>query len=554
MAIKGFPSTMNDEYQMNLIKVLRYAAATHGDTDVVSYRTLQDGEVHRLNYAEMYRRVCAMANALEKLGVKPGDRIGILGWNDHRYLESYFSISGLGAVMVNLNIRLHIDELSYIVDHAGIKALFVDNTLLPLAESLAEKRKFDFIVLMSDKGEYESKLQPIYWYEDLIKDNPDDREWEEIDETSAATACYTSGTTGLPKGVFYSHRAMILHGLVTAATLPVTIEDTFLPIVPLFHVNGWCIFPGAMATGARIVLPGRYTPDSLADIISKEKVTLTNGVPTIHLMILEALRKIEPKPRLDGLRVLIGGSEPPLSLMKGYAEFGAKVIQLYGATEASPLVTINKVKQKLMENMSDEDYYEHQRKQGLPLFGLEVKLVDPDREQEVPWDGKSVGELWVRGHWIIKEYYNDPRTKEQCMPDGWWRSGDAAVIDKNGYVKLVDRLKDVIKSGGEWISSVDMENLLMTHPAVLEATVVGIPHPKWDERPLALVVLKPEYKDKPAEEIEKSLREWLLQRFAKWQLPDKILFVDEIPKTSVGKFAKRIVREQYKDLYMKEAA
>ncbi|MEM0302558.1 MAG: long-chain-fatty-acid--CoA ligase [Archaeoglobaceae archaeon] len=552
MVLKGLPSTMNDEYQLNLHKILQHAAKVHDEVEVVSYRTLQNGKVHTFNYMQIYERVCAMANALQELGIKPGDRVAILGWNDHRYFESYFSVSGIGAVLVQLNIRLHLNELAYIVDHAGAKALFFDDTLVELAERLAEKHKFDLYVLMSDKSleEIKTKLKPLYHYEELIAKHPKRREWEDIEEKSAATACYTAGTAGNPKGVFYSHRALILQALTSAAIFNLNSLDVYLQIVPFYHVNGWTSHLACPMVGAKLILPGLYNPVHLTNILLNEKVTIASGAPAILSPILEVLKRIAPSTRLEKLRLISGSTEPPLEMIRSYAELGAKVIHAYGATETSPLATANIPKPHIMMR-SEEERFNHMKKQGLFVFGVEAKLVEPGTGKELPWDGRSVGELWLRGPWIIKEYYNDPRTKESVTEDGWWKSGDAGTIDELGYFHIVDRLKDIIKSGGEWIPSVDLEKTLMSHPYVYEAVVIGIPHPRWGERPLALVVLKSPYRNKAKDQIETELREHMLKRFARWQLPDKILFVEEIPKTSVGKINKRVLREKYRDIYIK---
>jgi len=550
MVVKGLPSTMNDEYQLNLHKVLEHAARVHDEVEVISYRTLQNGNVHTLNYLQIYERVCAMANALESLGIKPGDRVAILGWNDHRYFESYFSVSGIGAVLVQLNIRLHLNELAYIVDHCGAKALFFDDTLIELAERLAERHKFEFYVLMSDKEEVKAKLRPLYHYEELIRKNPKKRDWAEIDERSAATACYTAGTAGNPKGVFYSHRALILHAITSAAVFNFSPLDVYLQIVPFYHVNGWTSHLACPMVGAKLILPGLYNPVHLTNIILNEGVTIASGAPAILTPILEVLKRVAPNAKLDRLRLISGSTEPPLEMIKSYAELGAKVIHAYGATETSPLVTANIPKPQITAK-SEEERFNHMKKQGLFVFGVEAKLVDPATGKELPWDGRSVGELWLRGPWVIKEYYNDPRTKESVTENLWWRSGDAGTIDDLGYFHIVDRLKDIIKSGGEWIPSVDIEKTLMSHPYVYEAVVIGVPHPRWGERPLALVVLKNPYRSKPKEQVETELREHMLKRFARWQLPDRILFVEEIPKTSVGKINKRLLREKYRDIYIK---
>ncbi|MFP3230526.1 MAG: long-chain-fatty-acid--CoA ligase [Caldisphaera sp.] len=546
--IRGFPSTMNDDYQLNLWRVIEYASKVHYDTEVVSYRNLQGGKVHRMNYSQVYDRVKRMSSALESLGTNPGDRIAVLGWNDHRYYESYFSITGIGAVMLELNQRLAINDLDYIIKHSKAKGILIDESLLELGNALMKNNKFDFSIIMSDdptKLSIEIKNN-VYNYEDLIKSNSPKKNYEEIDEKSAATACYTSGTTGKPKGVYYSHRSLILHGWGINGVINFKPEDTFAAIVPMFHANGWGAHIAATMMGSKIVLPGRYTPDSLANILINEGVTAAAGAPAILIPLLEVLRKMEPRPKLNNIRFVSGATEPPLALMVQLKEFGINITHAYGATETTPLVTANLPKIKIKQ-LSEDVQIEYARKQGLPIFGVEVKIIDP-AGNELPWDGKSIGELIIRGPWVAKQYYNDERSRESFI-NNWWKSGDAATIDENGYVKIVDRIKDLIKSGGEWISSIDLENYLMAHPAVLEASVVGVPHPKWEERPIALVVLREQYRNKNYNELEKELKEHLSKRFAKWQIPDKIFFVNEIPKSSTGKFDKKTIRSQYKNIY-----
>lgn len=546
--IRGFPSTMNDDYQLNLWRVIEYASKVHYDTEVVSYRNLQGGKVHRMNYSQVYDRVKRMSSALESLGTNPGDRIAVLGWNDHRYYESYFSITGIGAVMLELNQRLAINDLDYIIKHSKAKGILIDESLLELGNALMKNNKFDFSIIMSDdptKLSIEIKNN-VYNYEDLIKSNSPKKNYEEIDEKSAATACYTSGTTGKPKGVYYSHRSLILHGWGINGVINFKPEDTFAAIVPMFHANGWGAHIAATMMGSKIVLPGRYTPDSLANILINEGVTAAAGAPAILIPLLEVLRKMEPRPKLNNIRFVSGATEPPLALMMQLKEFGINITHAYGATETTPLVTANLPKIKIKQ-LSEDVQIEYARKQGLPIFGVEVKIIDP-AGNELPWDGKSIGELIIRGPWVAKQYYNDERSRESFI-NNWWKSGDAATIDENGYVKIVDRIKDLIKSGGEWISSIDLENYLMAHPAVLEASVVGVPHPKWEERPIALVVLREQYRNKNYNELEKELKEHLSKRFAKWQIPDKIFFVNEIPKSSTGKFDKKTIRSQYKNIY-----
>ncbi len=546
--VKGRPSTMNDSYQLNVHKLLEHAARVHGDTEVISDRRLQGGLRHRFTYRQVYERVNRIANAFEReLNVAPGDIVGVLDWNDHRYYESYFSLPSIGAVTLELNIRLHPTELGYIIKHTKPKGLLVDDSLLQLAEVLSKEHDFSFILVMSDKPVEEIKTNlRVLGYEELLRSNSPNRPSLTVDERSAATAAFTSGTTGLPKGVFYSHRSIILHAMAVAIGNSLTPSDVGLQIVPMFHANAWGTPFASTMMGMKMIYPGRYTPDTLVEHIVTHKVTVTAGVPTILLEIVRRLQQMGVKT--PGLRITSGGSEPPSALAKAFMELGGRVIQGYGATETSPLVSMALPKAELKE-LSDIERFE-KMKQGLPIFGAEVKVVDPITNQELPWDGKSFGEIWLRGPWIAKEYYNDPRSSERFTPDGWWRSGDVGVVDPLGYIRLVDRLKDVIKSGGEWISSIDLENFLMAHPYVREASVVGVPHPKWGERPLAVVSLKPEYQSKDKEEVKKELREHLLKRFAKWQLPDDFIFVDEIPKTSVGKFRKEEIRSKYKDIYM----
>ncbi len=547
--IKGFPATSNDAYPLNLITFLRHAARNYAEIEVVS-RNL-DGSLFRYGYGECYERVRKLAAALESLGVRPGDRIGALDWNTYRFNELYYAISGTGAVLLELNPRISPAERTYVINHSEARFIVVCESLLGTIEPIAQDLvHVDGYIVIGDQGTgaVQTTLSPHYDYEDLISQAPAHHQWPWIEETSACTACYTSGTTGRPKGVYNSHRALYLHTHVIAQALHMNHNDVLMQTVPMFHAQGWGMFICAPMLGAKLVLPGRYTmddPASLVDLLVGEGVTVTCGAPAIFLPMLEAIRGMDPPPDLHGLRMISGATEPPLALMKGYWELGkARVIHAYGATETTPLVTVNHLKTSL-QSMDEEEQWELRKKQGIVVPGLDLKIVDP-HDEELPRDGKSVGEVLIRGPWVTAAYYNDERTSESFTDDGYWRSGDAGTIDENGYLKITDRFKDLIKSGGEWISSIDLENAIMAHPAVLEAAVIGVPHPKWEERPLALVVLREEAGDGIS---PNDILESLKPHFPKWQLPDDILFVDAIAKTSVGKFAKRVAREQYRDYF-----
>lgn len=545
--LMGFPSTMGDNYQLNVIEIIKYAAKTFPKREVAS-RNL-DGSMFRYNYEAAYKRICKLANALKKIGVNPGDRVGVMELNTHRFFELYFAVSGVGAVLLQLNPRISRDDRTYVINHSGCKFVFVNELLLPLIEEISSEipNVQQYVVISEGENNRDTNLSPVYNYEKLISSEPDTFHWPMIDEKSAYSGAYTSGTTGRPKGIYYSHRAICLHTFIMAMGINLTSDDAVFQIVPMFHANGWGLFFSAPLRGAKLVFPGLYTaenPGPLVDIIVQENITVTAGAPAIFLPMLHYIEKMEEKPKFNNLRMLSGATEPPMSLMKRYAELGANVIHAYGASETTPLVTANLPKPDL--NFSDDQLWELKRKQGYVVPFIDWKIVDP-LGNEVPNDGMSVGELLLKGPWITTGYYNDERTKDSITEDGYWKSGDAATVDENGYIKITDRFKDLIKSGGEWISSIDLENAIMGHPEVMEASVVGIPHPKWEERPLALVVLKD-----PSKKIdEKQILDFIAPKFAKWQLPDKVLFVDSIPKTSVGKFSKKDIRKMYWDFYTK---
>jgi fatty-acyl-CoA synthase len=548
--IKGFPSTMQDDYQLNLINMIRHGARNFDKQQIV---WKQGDDMFRYTYVDAYNRIKRLANALNGLGVSVGDRVGVLDWNSHRNYEMYFGIPGTGAVMLLMNLRLGAPDLTYVTNHAETKIVFVDETLIPLAEAIApECKTVAGYVILTDKSlsEIKTKLSPVYSYEELLDQSDADYEWPHLDERSACAACYTTGTTGRPKGVYYSHRSTFLHTMAICTNAQLSHRDCFFQLVPMFHAMGWGGPYLSTLVGAKYVLPGMYNLqrlDELAEILIQEGVTASAGAPALLMPMLEYLKKLDKKPDLTGARFLCGATEPPLVMMKEYFELtGAEIAHAYGATETSPMTSINRLKPWLEDQLSEDEKWDLRRKQGYVVTGLDVKILDAGGK-EVPRDGKSAGEFCIRGPWITGSYYNPEAPVQQFTEDGYWRSGDAGTMDAEGYLKITDRVKDIIKSGGEWISTVDMENAIVSHPAALEATVIGVRHPKWEERPLALVVLRDEFKGK----IDKTeILDHLGGTFAKWQLPDEVLFVDEIAKTSVGKSDKKLLREQYKEIYM----
>ncbi|MFG2089680.1 long-chain-fatty-acid--CoA ligase [Spirillospora sp. NPDC048824] len=544
--VTGHPSTHGDSYQLNTTHLFRQAVVTHPEQEIV-FRDAA-GDWHRTSYAATWRRVARTAHALAGIGVGPGDVVGVLDWNHLRHFELYWAIPGVGAVMLQMNLRLAADDLAYVVRHAGATVVCVDESLLGQAEELAARcpqvRRW---VVMSDRplAEIETSLPDPVDHEALLARQGDEFDWPVIDETSAYSACYTTGTTGRPKGVFYSHRGIVLHTMMWAADQAVGDHDNVLLTTPMFHAQCWGLPQVAVYARARVVLPGRYTAEEigvLARAMVDYEVTVTNGAPAIFAPMLEYLRSLPEPPDLSRARMISGSTEPPLSLIKGYHDLtGASIIHGYGATETTPLVTSNRPKPSLEGRLSEREFWDLKRSQGLPVAGVDVRLLGADGSF-LPHDGTSVGEICIRGPWITESYWKSDDADK--FHRGYWRSGDMGVITTEGYLKITDRLKDVIKSGGEWISSIDLENALAGHPAVRQAAVVGAPHPRWQERPVALVV--PE----PGHDVDLDrLRTHLAATFAKWQLPDEILVVDHLPMTSVGKLDKKVLREEYADFY-----
>jgi fatty-acyl-CoA synthase len=538
--------TMMD-YPLTLTSIVERAERYFGDVEVIS--RLPDRSIHRTTWGRVAEGGRRLAESLQDAGLKRGDRVGTLMWNHHVHLEAHFGVTAAGGVLHTLNLRLHPDETAFIANHAGDRFLIVDDVLLPVLEKFRSRVKLEriFVVRHCAASVIGEGLEN---YEDWLKKASGRFEYPQLDEHGAAAMCYTSGTTGNPKGVVYSHRSQVLHAIGQA--LPdacgMSQHDVAMLVSPMFHANGWGIPFAAAMVGAKLVLPGPHLdPDSLMELFDNEGVTLSCGVPTVWLPILGLLdrRGADWKPKRP-VRILCGGTAPPESLMRGMDRHGFTLLHAWGMTETSPLGTTMRLKPHMLGWHEDEQYAER-RKQGWPSPLLELR-VRSDQGIE-PWDGKSMGELEIRGPWVAGSYYNAPETKNRWTEDGWFRTGDVATIDPDGCVKLVDRSKDMVKSGGEWISSVDLENALMGHPAVREAGVIAVPHPKWQERPLAVVALK-----EGASASAEELCRFLSAKFAKWQLPDDFVFVAELPHTSTGKLLKSELRAKYKEWQWKMSA
>jgi fatty-acyl-CoA synthase len=494
----------------------------------------------RTTYGRWAERTRRLAGALDVLGISPDGRVGTFAWNTSRHLELYFAAPCSGRVLHTLNIRLFAEQLSYIVNHAEDEVIFVDRTLIgqlwPLVSQFDTVRHY--VVMDDGKGDVPDDPR-IVDYEQLVGD-ADPVELRVDDEQQAAAMCYTSGTTGNPKGVVYSHRSMFLHSMAVlmADALGICESDVILPIVPMFHANVWGLGHAAPFAGSTLVLPGPdLSPGAIADLMESEKITVAAGVPTIWMGVLPLLEGRD----LSSLRKIIcGGSAVPRSLSEAFREkTGLPITQAWGMTETSPIASVGLVKSALRGRPEDE-LADIRATQGLGAPGVDLRIVDPEGGDEAPWDGKTSGELQARGPWIAADYYNDPRSRESFTDDGWLRTGDVAVIDPEGYIRLVDRTKDLVKSGGEWISSVELENEIMAHPKVAEAAVIGVAHEQWVERPLACVVVA-EGQELSKEEVLEHLR----PRVAKWWLPDDVVFIEEVPKTSVGKFSKKALRDRF---------
>jgi acyl-CoA synthetase (AMP-forming)/AMP-acid ligase II len=522
--------------------IIQHADRYYGNNEIVSRRV--EGDIHRYTYRDCHRRSRRMANALAGLGVKMGERVATLAWNGYRHLELYYAISGSGAVMHTINPRLHPEQIAYIVGHAEDQYLFFDMTFLPLVEAFAALCKtVKGFVMMGDRERMpkESRIPNLLCYEDLIDNGSDDYRWPLFDENSASSLCYTSGTTGNPKGALYSHRSTLLHSYASAMpdALNVSSRDAVLPVVPMFHVNAWGLPYSVPLTGAKMVFPGpALDGKSLYELFEQEQVTFSAGVPTVWLGLLTYVGQNNLKFS-SFKRTVIGGSACPPAMMRTLRNrYGIEVVHAWGMTEMSPLGTACTLQSRHM-SLPDERQQAILEKQGHAIYGVDMKIVD-DAGQELPWDGKTYGNLLVKGPWVIDSYYKGEGGN--VLLDGWFPTGDVATIDSDGYMQITDRSKDVIKSGGEWIGSIDLENIAMAHPAVQQAACIGVAHPKWDERPLLVVVRKP-----GVEVSKEELLKFYDGKIAKWWTPDDVAFVDTLPIGATGKVLKNRIREQFKD-------
>jgi len=540
--------TMQD-WPLLVWKLIDHAARAHGAREIVAL-TCEGGE-HRTTWAEVRLRAKRIASALAGLGIGQGDRVATLAWNTHRHLECWYGISGMGAVAHTVNPRLFEDQIVYIMNHAEDRALFFDLTFLPLVGKIAPRLEtVRHFILMTDRAHMpENAPVPLLCYEEMVEAGDPGFAWIELPETAPAGLCYTSGTTGNPKGVQYSHRANVLHTFAACMgdTLDIRSETVVLPVVPMYHANAWGVPYAAAAVGAKLVMAGpHFDPQTIADLIRREQVTLTLAVPTVWLGMLQHLEKTggDLKPLK---RVVIGGSAAPRAMIEAFEErYGVDVCHAWGMTEMTPLGTLGTLSHAALA-LSRTQQIDLKCKQGREIFGVELCLKD-DEGRTLPRDGTTFGRLMVRGPWIVASYFKGEGGRI-LDEDGWFDTGDVATIDPMGYMQITDRRKDVIKSGGEWISSIELENLAVAHPAVAEAAVIGVPHPKWDERPLLIVVRKP-----GAEVTEADILGFLSGKIAKWWMPDAVVFVDSIPHTATGKIQKTALRAQFRDYRLPSSA
>ncbi|HTH80514.1 MAG TPA: 3-(methylthio)propionyl-CoA ligase [Ramlibacter sp.] len=535
--------------QLLVSSLLEHAERHHGDQEIVSRRV--EGDIHRTTYAELAARSRRMAHALREFGVREGDRVATLAWNGYRHMELYYAVSGSGSVLHTINPRLHPDQVVWIADHAEDRVLFFDLTFLPLIEAIAPRVKtIRAFVAMTDRAHMPvNSPVNILCYEDLLETygGEGDFEWPQLDENTASSLCYTSGTTGHPKGALYSHRSSVLHtyALCLPDSFGLSARDTVLPVVPMFHVNAWGIPYAGCMTGAKIVFPGPFLDGkSLYELFEAEGVTISAGVPTVWQGLLAHVE--ENNLKFSTMRrTVIGGSACPPAMMRAFQDrYDVNVLHAWGMTEMSPLGTVCTLKPR-HESLTAEEKLAVQAKQGRSVFGVDMKVVDA-QGSELPHDGKSSGELMVRGPWVINEYFKGEGGNP--LVEGWFPTGDVATIDADGFMQITDRSKDVIKSGGEWIGSIDLENIALSHPAVANAACIAVRHVKWDERPLLVVVKKP-----GAQLTRDELIRFYDGKIARWWTPDDVVFVDAISLGATGKVQKNRLREQYADWLLKRA-
>lgn len=524
---------------LTISSLIKHAAKYHGETEIVSVEC--DRNLIRTNWRQVETRALKLASALERAGVEPGDRCATIAWNNFRHLEIYFGVSGSGRVCHTINPRLFPEQIVYIVNHAKDRVLFVDETFVPLVASLRGQLKtVERIILMGPRNEEVEKALPgIEFYEEIITDADDGYMWPDLDENTASSLCYTSGTTGNPKGVLYSHRSTVLHSFAIALpdSLDLSAAEIVLPVVPMFHVNAWGIPYASAMVGARLVMPGPgLDGESLVTLIESENVSLALGVPTIWQMLLTSAEQRGAK--LESLkRTVVGGSACPPSMIDTFREnYGVETIHAWGMTETSPVGSVNKLLAKHLD-LSDPEQHALRTSQGRPPFGVELDIFD-DQGSPLPHDGDAFGDLQIRGHWVVSQYFgaNDSAMDE----NGWFATGDVSSIDADGFMTIRDRSKDIIKSGGEWISSVELEGIAQGHPQLADAAVIGARHPKWDERPI-LIAVQAEDESLTEEEI----LNYFNGKIAKWQLPDAVVFVNEIPRNPTGKIMKLKLREEF---------
>ncbi len=531
--------------QLLISSLIEFAARHHRDAEIVSRRV--EGDIHRYTYTELAQRSKQLANALDALKVAHGDRVASIAWNGYRHMEMYFGVSGSGRVLHTINPRLHPEQVAWIVNHAEDQVLCFDMTFLPLVQAVHAKCPTvrQWVALCdADKLPADSGIPGLVSYEQWIGAQSMHYRWPQLDENTASSMCYTSGTTGNPKAALYSHRSTVLHayGAALPDVMCLSARDAVLPVVPMFHVNAWGIPYSAALTGAKVVFPGpALDGKSLYELIEAEGVTFAAGVPTVWQMLLGHVQSVGGKFSTLN-RTVIGGSACPPAMIDAFEQgYGVKVLHAWGMTEMSPLGTLCTLKNKHLKR-SKEEQQRISQKQGRAIFGVDMKIVNSEG-QEQPWDGKTYGDLLVRGPWILERYYKgDSPLIMDDQGQGWFPTGDVATIDEDGFMQITDRTKDVIKSGGEWISSIDIENIAMGHPAVAMAACIGMPHPKWDERPIVVVALKP-----GVQVSREAILAFYEGKIAKWQIPDDVVFVDAIPLGATGKMLKTKLREQFKD-------